>query len=117
MRWRCSLKERFCSAPVSSGNSCFWLLRVLSPCGSWSAIPELMACCYSWCSSFPVFLHWHRIIFYGPLLLAGIFAAPIAQLENLLLVNREITARLQQLHQAIQPDHLQRLKTGTSTSS
>ncbi len=67
--------------------------------------------------SYLVFLHWHRIIFYGPLLLAGIFAAPIAQLENLLLVNREITARLQQLHQTIQPDHLQRLNTGPSNSS
>lgn len=67
--------------------------------------------------SYLVFLHSHRIIFYGPLLLAGIFAAPIAQLENLLLVNREITARLQQLHQTIQPEPLPRLNTGPSNSS
>jgi signal transduction histidine kinase/CHASE2 domain-containing sensor protein len=67
--------------------------------------------------SYLVFLHWHRIIFYGPLLLAGIFAAPIAQLENLLLVNREITARLQQLHQTIQPNHLQRLNARPGNSS
>src|SRR6185437_16346729 len=57
---------------------------------------------------------------YGPLLLAGIFAAPIAQLENLLLVNREITARLQQLQQIMKP-HLAEgqnlLKAGTSPSS
>lgn len=58
-------------------------------------------------TSYLVFAHWHQIIFYGPLLLAGIFAAPIAQLENLLLVNREITARLQQLRQTIRPDLLQ----------
>jgi signal transduction histidine kinase/CHASE2 domain-containing sensor protein len=51
-----------------------------------------------------IFAHFHRIIFYGPALLAGIFAAPIAQLENLLLVNREITARLQQLQQTVRPD-------------
>lgn len=54
-----------------------------------------------------VFVHWHQIIFYGPLLLAGVFAAPIAQLENLLLVNREITARLQHLRETIRPDLLE----------
>jgi signal transduction histidine kinase len=67
-----------------------------------------------------VFLEWHRIVFYGPLLLAGIFAAPIAQLENLLLVNREITARLQHLHQTIRPDLLKTrnaVKAGTSRKS
>jgi len=71
-------------------------------------------------ASYLVFEHFHRIIFYGPLLLAGIFAAPIAQLENLLLVNREITARLQQLQQIMKP-HLAEgqnlLKAGTSPSS
>ena len=58
-------------------------------------------------ASYLVFVHWHRIIFYGPVFLAGFFAAPIAQLENLLLVNREITARLQQLRQTIRPDLLE----------
>jgi signal transduction histidine kinase/CHASE2 domain-containing sensor protein len=67
-----------------------------------------------------VFVDWHRIVFYGPLLLAGIFAAPIAQLENLLLVNREISARLQQLRQTIRPELLEAkpaMKTGASRAS
>ncbi|HEX5433713.1 MAG TPA: CHASE2 domain-containing protein, partial [Candidatus Angelobacter sp.] len=55
-------------------------------------------------ASYLVFVHWHRIIFYGPLLLAGVFAAPIAQVENLLLVNREISARLRHLQQTLRPD-------------
>ncbi|MGE5324004.1 MAG: CHASE2 domain-containing protein [Actinomycetota bacterium] len=58
-------------------------------------------------ASYLIFVHWHQILFYGPLLLAGVFAAPIAQLENLLLVNREITARLQHLRQTIRPDVLE----------
>lgn len=53
--------------------------------------------------AYVLFLDFHRLLFYGPVLLAGVLAAPIAQLENLLLVNREITARLQQLRQTIRP--------------
>jgi signal transduction histidine kinase/CHASE2 domain-containing sensor protein len=67
-------------------------------------------------AAYLVFLHFHEIIFYGPLLLAGVFAAPIAQLENLLLVNREITARLHQLSETIRPDLLQQKLAAKSAS-
>jgi signal transduction histidine kinase len=50
-----------------------------------------------------LFLRFHLLISYGPLLAAGLLAAPIAQLENLLLVNREVTSRLQQLRRTIAP--------------
>lgn len=49
------------------------------------------------------FIHFHRLLSYGPLLVAGVLAAPLAQLENLLIVDREVTSRLRQLYQTIQP--------------
>ena len=61
-----------------------------------------------------LFRDFHRLLSYGPLLVAGVLAAPIAQLENLLIVDREVTSRLQQLRQAISPHygHLKPLQTG-----
>src|SRR5579864_5465979 len=50
-----------------------------------------------------LFADFHRLLSYGPLLVAGVLAAPIAQLENLLIVDREVTSRLQQLRHAISP--------------
>ena len=52
-----------------------------------------------------LFRDFHRLVSYGPLLVAGVLAAPIAQLENLLIVDREVTSRLQQLRQAISPHY------------
>jgi len=52
-----------------------------------------------------LFADFHRLLSYGPLLVAGVLAAPIAQLENLLIVDREVTSRLQQLRQAISPHY------------
>jgi signal transduction histidine kinase/CHASE2 domain-containing sensor protein len=54
-------------------------------------------------ASYFLFLHFHRLLSFGPLLTACILAAPIAQLENILLVDREVTSRLQQLRQTIGP--------------
>lgn len=56
-------------------------------------------------AAFFLFADLHRLLSYGPLLVAGILAAPIAQLENLLIVDREVTSRLQQLRQAISPHY------------
>lgn len=56
-------------------------------------------------AAFFLFADFHRLLSYGPLLVAGVLAAPIAQLENLLIVDREVTSRLQQLHQAISPHY------------
>jgi signal transduction histidine kinase len=53
-----------------------------------------------------LFVDFHRLISYGPVLVAGLLAAPIAQLENLLMVDREVTLRLQHLRYTIkQPAH------------
>lgn len=56
-------------------------------------------------ASYFLFRDFHRLISYGPLLIAGVLAAPIAQLENLLIVDREVTLRLQQLRVAISPHY------------
>ena len=54
-----------------------------------------------------LFIHTHQLLVYTPILLAGFLAAPLAQLENLLLVDRESTFRLQQFRQTIRPGRLQ----------
>jgi signal transduction histidine kinase/CHASE2 domain-containing sensor protein len=54
-------------------------------------------------SFFLVFLYLHRLISYGPVLVAGVFAAPLAQLENLLIVERQVTGRLLHLRHTIKP--------------
>lgn len=56
-------------------------------------------------SAYFLFADFHRLLAYGPLLVAGVLAAPIAQLENLLIVDREVTLRLQQLRNAISPHY------------
>jgi signal transduction histidine kinase/CHASE2 domain-containing sensor protein len=56
-------------------------------------------------AAYLLFRDFHRVLSYGPLLVAGVLAAPIAQLENLLIVDREVTSRLQQLRQAIAPHY------------
>jgi len=56
-------------------------------------------------AAFFVFLYLHQMISYGPLVVAGVLAAPLAQLENLLIVEREVTSRLQHLRQVIQPHY------------
>jgi signal transduction histidine kinase/CHASE2 domain-containing sensor protein len=53
--------------------------------------------------SYLLFAYRHQLLVYTPILLAGFLAAPLAQLENLLLVDREVTFRLQQLRQTIRP--------------
>ena len=56
-------------------------------------------------AAFFLFQDFHRLLSYGPVLVAGVLAAPIAQLENLLFVDREVTSRLYQLRQAIMPHY------------
>jgi signal transduction histidine kinase/CHASE2 domain-containing sensor protein len=53
--------------------------------------------------AFLVFVHLHRLLSYGPILLSGVLAAPLAQLENLLMVDREVSERLRQLRHTIRP--------------
>jgi signal transduction histidine kinase/CHASE2 domain-containing sensor protein len=65
-----------------------------------------------------LFQDFHRLLSDGPLLVAGVLAAPIAQLENLLIVDREVTSRLQQLRHAISPHYgqLKPAQSGTDLS-
>ncbi|HKD80256.1 MAG TPA: CHASE2 domain-containing protein [Candidatus Angelobacter sp.] len=67
-------------------------------------------------AAFFLFADFHRLLSYGPLLVAGVLAAPIAQLENLLIVDREVTSRLQQLRQSLSP-HYGSLKPAHNGSS
>lgn len=48
-----------------------------------------------------LFAHAHRIVAFGPILCAGILAVPLAQLENLVVVNRGLTRGLRQLRQTL----------------
>src|SRR5215470_1655928 len=48
-----------------------------------------------------LFVEFHRLLSFGPILIGGLLAAPLAQLENLLIVDREVTSRLQQLSRAM----------------
>ena len=80
--------------------------------GSWCDIPECAGFWFSsacWQASIWRHISCLRIFIaclsYGPLLVAGVLAAPIAQLENLLIVDREVTLRLQQLRNAISPHY------------
>ncbi len=49
-----------------------------------------------------LFAQAHRMITFGPILCAGLLAVPLAQLENLLIVNQGLTRGLRQLRQTLQ---------------
>src|SRR5271157_3704707 len=49
-----------------------------------------------------LFAYAHRLIAFGPVLCVGLFAVPLAQLENLVVVNRGLTRGLRQLRQTLQ---------------
>ena len=48
-----------------------------------------------------LFAHAHLLIAFGPVLCAGLLAVPLAQLENLVIVNRGLTRGLNQLRQTL----------------
>ncbi len=50
-------------------------------------------------AGYVLFVRFNLLFHYGPLLVAGVMAAPLAQLENLILVDRAITRRLRDLQQ------------------
>jgi len=49
-----------------------------------------------------LFAHAHCLITFGPVLCVGLLAVPLAQLENLVVVNRGLTRGLRQLRQTLQ---------------
>jgi signal transduction histidine kinase/CHASE2 domain-containing sensor protein len=56
-------------------------------------------------AAYQAFAHLHLLLSLAPVLLACVLAAPLAQLENLLLVDREVSERLRQLRQTVRPDN------------
>ena len=52
-------------------------------------------------AGYVLFVRFNLLFHYGPLLVAGVMAAPLAQLENLILVDRAITRRLRDLQQLL----------------
>ena len=52
-------------------------------------------------AGFELFTHAHWLVEFGPLLCAGVLAAPLAQLENLIMVDRGLTRSLRQLRRAL----------------
>ncbi len=60
--------------------------------------------------TFLLFEKFHVLLLYGPVIVAIVLAAPLAQLENLLIIDREVTVRLQQLQQVISPASLSAIK-------
>ncbi len=55
----------------------------------------------SYAAGYGLFAHAHRIIAFGPILCVGMLAVPLAQLENLIVVNRGLTRGLRQLRQTL----------------
>jgi len=53
-----------------------------------------------------LFANAHRIVAFGPVLCAGLLALPLAQLENLVVVNRGLTRGLRQLRQALHSEEV-----------
>ena len=48
-----------------------------------------------------LFVRFHQLFHYGPLLVAGVVAAPLAQLENLVKVEQAISRRLRELQELL----------------
>src|SRR6266571_3204118 len=55
----------------------------------------------SYAASYLLFVWGHRLIDFGPFLCAGVLAAPVAQLQNLISVDRNVTQGLRQLQLAL----------------
>jgi signal transduction histidine kinase len=55
----------------------------------------------SYAAAFWLFAHAHCLVAFGPVLCVGLLAVPLAQLENLVVVNRGLTRGLRQLRQTL----------------
>ncbi|HKW76818.1 MAG TPA: CHASE2 domain-containing protein, partial [Terriglobales bacterium] len=86
---------------VFSGMISLWLVVRFPSARGLLSLSALLAAGY-FCS-YLLFADWHRLFSYGPVLLTGVLAAPLAQLENLLFVDREVSGRLRHLYQTIRP--------------
>jgi len=64
-------------------------------------LPALLVAAYG--AGYVLFAHAQRMVDLGPLMCAGLLVAPVAQLENLIVVDRGLTRGLLQLQRALQP--------------
>ncbi len=62
---------------------------------------EIALLAISYGTGYWLFAHANRIVAFGPILCAGVLAVPLAQLENLIIVNRGLTRGLTQLRQTL----------------
>ena len=66
---------------------------------------QTMLLVVSYGTGYWLFAHAHRMVSFGPVLCAGILAVPLAQLENLVIVNRGLTRGLKQLRETLHSGH------------
>src|SRR5260370_21172502 len=72
-----------------------WLVMPWPGAQGLVALAAVLFCEYI--AGYFAFALFHRQVEYGPFLMAGVLAAPLAQLESLFAVDRAITQRLKQL--------------------
>jgi len=64
-------------------------------------LPALLLAAYG--AGYLLFAYAQRMVELGPLMCVGLLVAPLAQLENLIVVDRGLTRGLRQLQRALQP--------------
>src|SRR5439155_27137566 len=70
----------------------------------WRCLLSLMTLiAVSYLGSYLLFAWAHRLIEFGPFLCAGVLAGPVAQLQNLIALDRRVTQGLRQLQIALRP--------------
>ena len=74
------------------------VMRWPGPRGLFALVGTLLA---GFAAGYFLFIHFHLLFHFGPLLVAGVIAAPLAQLENLVVVERAISGRLKELQQLL----------------
>jgi signal transduction histidine kinase/CHASE2 domain-containing sensor protein len=82
---------------MSIGICSLWIVLHLPGVRGLLALLGVIAAGYF--AGYLLFAHNHRLLHYGPFLLAAVLAAPLAQLENLIVVDRTIGRRLKELEQ------------------
>jgi CHASE2 domain-containing sensor protein/signal transduction histidine kinase len=88
-----------------------------------SVLLQALLLCFTFAAGYLLFAYAYRTIDLGPILCGGILAVPLAQLENLLVLNRGLTRGLELLRQVLPyvkkpsgPNTLESVQTATDDS-
>lgn len=81
--------------------SMLWLWLVMRWAGVRGLVYLAAALLSEYIAGYFAFSAFQRQLEYGPFLVAGVLAAPLAQLDNLFVVDRAITRRLKELHRLL----------------